>query len=74
MFTSSAPTLSRAAIVAYSHPAIYISVSYLIPSPAQSINILSATKPFDTWVSIIVLNIYFFDNLNKKVPPHFKNI
>jgi len=57
MVTGSAPTLSRIAIVDYSHPTIYVSVSYLIPSPDLSLNILSATKPFDTWVSIIVLSI-----------------
>ena len=50
MMTNSAPTLSRAAIVDYSHPIAFIAVSFLMPSSYQSNNIFSATKPFQTWV------------------------
>ena len=50
MMTNSVPTPSRAVLVDFSHPIVYVAVSYLIPSSYHSNNIFSATKPFQTWV------------------------
>ncbi len=49
--TRSVPTSSRAAKIEYTQPVAYVPVSFLIPSPEKSFsNILSSTKPFQTWV------------------------
>jgi len=50
---SSVPTFSRVARVEHTHPFIYLPVSYLIPVPGRFINIVSSTKPFETWVNKI---------------------
>ena len=50
---SSVPTFPRVAKIEYTHPFVYVPVSYLIPVPGKFINILSSTKPFETWVNNI---------------------
>lgn len=54
--TGTTPTPSRTAIVEFTHPLVHLSISFLIPSSSLSVNILSATKPFQVWVRIFKLN------------------
>lgn len=48
--TLSVPIISRATLVDYAQPIVFASVSFLIPFPYQTVNLLSATKPFQAWV------------------------
>jgi len=40
------PTVRRTTIVGFSHPAIYSTADYLIPTAKSSTNFLAATQPF----------------------------
>ena len=53
IMASSVPTFSRVARIEFTNPVVYVPVSYLIPVPDQFVNILSYTKPFETWVNKI---------------------
>ena len=57
--TLSVPIISRAILVYYAKPIVFASVSFLIPAPYQTVNLLSATKPFQAWVRRS-LNLFFF--------------
>lgn len=65
--TTIAATPARSALVDFSHPVLYPPVSYLIPKPVSSINVLSVAKPFKLWVKSIWLTIWMYII-------HYKNV
>ena len=52
-----APTKARAEVVDFTHPSIYIPVTFAIPPPHISYNILAVFEPFQYSASISSLNL-----------------
>ncbi len=48
--TATVLTTSRIQLVDFTHPILYMHVSFLIPTPVSVVNLLSAAKPFQSWV------------------------
>lgn len=51
MVATVSPTESRAAIVDFTHPNIYIPVTFAIPPPDTPINVLAVVEPFQFQVT-----------------------
>jgi len=49
--TTGVPTPSRTQLVEFTNPILYLPVSYLIPLPISTLNVLSFVKPFQAWVT-----------------------
>ena len=66
--TAAVPTTSRIQLVDFTHPILYMPVSFLIPIPVSAVNLLSAAKPFQAWVYRKIIYIVFYNilKINKK--------
>lgn len=67
LLISLAATYSRASVLDFSNPTVYVPVSYLIPKPDLSVNIGSITKSFQNAVILKICkknfkysNVFFF--------------
>lgn len=51
LVTTAAATARRVELVDFTHPTLYMPVSFIIPTPKLSVNLLSALQPFDILVN-----------------------